>query len=619
MSMNTLETVPHISHQSENVIVDVSAKPRFNEFLQNHWSHDVPPFKRRILNYSATFISIYAAFFIQSAVLFPFEAANVVCLVVVASCLLLQVVFAGLALLRPGYWRCLNPAMGLVMITAAATVVVIDRDLTAAITDESLVNSQLPPYLPLLILGPFSPLGISVNPGLYLGFNGALLIIYFLPHLFTGNILIVCLESVCVGVFIFNSWWKADLRYKYFLNTYKLVSSPEAPARESILQLQTGLDNVLEGIKGVKSNVEQLMHTQSEDVRNFTRKVLRTLTSVHQKIAETDLYAAASDNFVQIDPEDRQFIQQNYMQQVQTSVSDPLTPSRTGEVLVKKPTEKYGYEDLVSILSQIGKTWNFNSFLLSDLTESRPIPIVGKFFLNKYNLIERFSIGETEYNNLFQEIEDNYKPNPYHNSTHAVDVLHSFNYIALHSDLSSNFTSLEILGCSLACLAHDIGHPGLTNRYLMCAKDDVALKYNDFSVLEMMHTALLFNMLRSDEMNILKKLPEADWQTLRKLIIEMILATDMSRHFELLGRFRAISEQSLDSLERFEVRLEVCKLTLKCADIGHAAKTVQLHERWTNLICEEFYNQGDIERSKGMQISMYCDRHNTDLPKVSPI
>ena len=90
----------------------------------------------------------------------------------------------------------------------------------------------------------------------------------------------------------------------------------------------------------------------------------------------------------------------------------------------------------------------------------------------------------------------------------------------------------------------------------------------------------------------------------------------MSRHFEILGRFRArITNLDDFSLEVTENKLTVLSIALKCADIGHSAKITELHEKWSSLICEEFFRQGDIEKERKQEISMYCDRYNTDIPK----
>lgn len=47
---------------------------------------------------------------------------------------------------------------------------------------------------------------------------------------------------------------------------------------------------------------------------------------------------------------------------------------------------------------------------------------------------------------------------------------------------------------------------------------------------------------------------------------------------------------------------------LKCADLGHLALPNELHRKWTGRILEEFYRQGDLERSMGMEISVLMDR-----------
>lgn len=96
----------------------------------------------------------------------------------------------------------------------------------------------------------------------------------------------------------------------------------------------------------------------------------------------------------------------------------------------------------------------------------------------------------------------------------------------------------------------------------------------------------------------------------------MILDTDMSKHFECLGRFK-MRAQCLDdlSLGNSEDKVLVLSMALKMADIGHSAKITELHEKWTMLICEEFFRQGDVEREMGQMVSTYCDRNDTDIAK----
>ncbi|KAK6054212.1 hypothetical protein COOONC_08283 [Cooperia oncophora] len=55
-------------------------------------------------------------------------------------------------------------------------------------------------------------------------------------------------------------------------------------------------------------------------------------------------------------------------------------------------------------------------------------------------------------------------------------------------------------------------------------------------------------------------------------------------------------------------RLLMAKMVIKMADINSPTKPYALHRQWTDRICEEFYEQGDEERRRGMPITPYMDR-----------
>lgn len=54
-------------------------------------------------------------------------------------------------------------------------------------------------------------------------------------------------------------------------------------------------------------------------------------------------------------------------------------------------------------------------------------------------------------------------------------------------------------------------------------------------------------------------------------------------------------------------------MCLKCADVGHVTKSVELHKIWTMRITEEFFNQGDKERELNIPVSAGMDRNTVDL------
>merc|ERR1719265_2048839 len=79
-----------------------------------------------------------------------------------------------------------------------------------------------------------------------------------------------------------------------------------------------------------------------------------------------------------------------------------------------------------------------------------------------------------------------------------------------------------------AALSHDIDHPGVSNRYLTVRKSLLALVYNDISVLENHHAALLCLILQDPHCSVLGGLSEEAYQIQRKRMVSAILATDMA-------------------------------------------------------------------------------------------
>uniref|UniRef100_A0A4W5PPH5 PDEase domain-containing protein n=1 Tax=Hucho hucho TaxID=62062 RepID=A0A4W5PPH5_9TELE len=66
--------------------------------------------------------------------------------------------------------------------------------------------------------------------------------------------------------------------------------------------------------------------------------------------------------------------------------------------------------------------------------------------------------------------------------------------------------------------------------------------YNDESVLENHHLAVGFKLLHLENCDIFQNLTKRQRQSLRKLVIDMVLATDMSKHMTLLADLKTMVE-----------------------------------------------------------------------------
>lgn len=189
-------------------------------------------------------------------------------------------------------------------------------------------------------------------------------------------------------------------------------------------------------------------------------------------------------------------------------------------------------------------------------------------------------------------------------------------FFVLDARIKNSLDNYDIFSVIIAALGHDVGHLGLTNRYLVQTGHALALEYNDISVLENMHCSLIFKIMNIPECGVFQSFPQVQWIKSRKLIIDMVLSTDMAKHFEILGKFRTRALHLADiDLTKDDDKILVLSIMLKAGDVGYCGKIPSLHRKWSELVFEESFRQGDLEREQGLPVSMYCDRSSTNIHK----
>lgn len=262
------------------------------------------------------------------------------------------------------------------------------------------------------------------------------------------------------------------------------------------------------------------------------------------------------------------------------------------------------------------ETWNFDIFGVDKLTKGRPLLFVAVSLFRKYDLMSKFKISPGTLRNFLSVIEDGYLDNPYHNKNHAADVMQTVHFLLEHGSLGLHLTDIEILAALVASAIHDFDHPGLTNQFHIVTANPKAVIYNDRSVLENHHVSAAFQHLMKDQNNILKNCDSATWAEFRKIVIEMVLATDLGHHFDILAHFKNQVSNAGVNRNAARDRLLLMKMTLKCADVSHTAKNRELHLEWTHRIIEEFFQQGDLEKSKGLPVSPFMDRETPHVARA---
>jgi cAMP-specific phosphodiesterase 4 len=71
--------------------------------------------------------------------------------------------------------------------------------------------------------------------------------------------------------------------------------------------------------------------------------------------------------------------------------------------------------------------------------------------------------------------------------------------------------------------------------YLINSKDELAILYNDKSILENHHVSYTFKLLEEKDCEIFENISQVDRKDIRKKMINSVLCTDLSVHFYELG------------------------------------------------------------------------------------
>lgn len=305
--------------------------------------------------------------------------------------------------------------------------------------------------------------------------------------------------------------------------------------------------------------------------------------------------------------------------------------------------------------------WCFDIIRLEQITARQPLVWLGLSILSHFNVCATLNCDEKTLRSWLTMIEANYRDNPYHNSTHAADVMQATAYFLTKPRLEAIFDPLDQAIALIAAICHDIDHPGKTSAFLCNSGSDLAILYNDISVLESHHAALTFKLTLSDpSVNIFKNIDQETFKEVRHSVIDMILATEMTKHFEHLTKFVNVFNKSLaldsdtvsgsasdagakgvreakgkaatttsgaassastsrirsSSLASPENVVLVKRILIKCADVSNPTRPLHLCIAWGQRIAEEYCNQTDEEKAHGLPVVMpVFDRSTCSIPK----
>ncbi|KAG8748476.1 3',5'-cyclic-nucleotide phosphodiesterase [Ceratobasidium sp. 414] len=233
--------------------------------------------------------------------------------------------------------------------------------------------------------------------------------------------------------------------------------------------------------------------------------------------------------------------------------------------------------------------------------------------------------------------------------------------------------NIDVFALLLAAVGHDVGHPGLSNAFMTNADTPLSRVFDHKSSLEQLHCALLLRLMHKHGMgHLLSSRPgpadhrpgipksngsgldlgggldgtstnalglgtgriglvsyasspglAATYQThhfarqprgFRWLLVQTVLATDMSVHFKWLDGFKTWDasgsskgsefRQGVVGLTEDEERLMICQALIKCGDISNPTRPHAVSEHWSKVLLEEWACQATFEQELDLPVTV---------------
>lgn len=183
------------------------------------------------------------------------------------------------------------------------------------------------------------------------------------------------------------------------------------------------------------------------------------------------------------------------------------------------------------------EAWDWDVSRLQKATEGRELSSVSLWVFHRLGLEAEFDLDETKLVRFLRRIESGYGSHPYHNCTHAANVVQmAYKLLTAGGMYPAHIGWTGVLSFILAAIIHEYDHTGFTNDFLVESAHPYAVTFNDSSPQENHHVSSAWKLLNEPAYDFMCRLPASTRASIRKHVVPLVLATDMKLHYECMSK-----------------------------------------------------------------------------------
>ncbi|XP_021348961.1 dual 3',5'-cyclic-AMP and -GMP phosphodiesterase 11-like isoform X1 [Mizuhopecten yessoensis] len=213
------------------------------------------------------------------------------------------------------------------------------------------------------------------------------------------------------------------------------------------------------------------------------------------------------------------------------------------------------------------------------------------------NLVERFRINYEVLCRWLMSVKKNYRNVTYHNWRHAFNVAQTMFCMLKKGQMDNVFTDRERLALMVGCLCHDLDHRGTNNQFQKESMSPLADLYST-STLEHHHFDQCIMILSTKGNDILSNLKQNEYEDVINLLEGAILSTDLALYFKFRGTFFDLVGSGKANWSTREDRDLLRSMMMTASDVSAITKPWEVQLAVADLIANEFFEQGDMEKAQ---------------------
>ncbi|GMF46244.1 unnamed protein product [Phytophthora fragariaefolia] len=274
-------------------------------------------------------------------------------------------------------------------------------------------------------------------------------------------------------------------------------------------------------------------------------------------------------------------------------------------------------EQVAQIIKSSFGTPELDVIALEEFMPGNVVVLVGTLIFESIDCGEEF-VDLSVLPCFLRHIQERYDRNmPFHNATHAADVMHTLFMMLWNTSLGEKISQHNQVGALLAAVMHDVEHVGLTNDFLIKTSHPIAQKYPTKAPMESKHMDLALQAIVDPKFDILSKMSPTQRDQVLEVVRETISATALIYQPELLAEinnttteeWKLLEDENEKSVLPQSLQVRALRIAMHVSDISQTMKPFTNHKKWVFRLNDEYYKQGELDEREHRGVSpSFCFR-----------